>query len=105
MGKGMLPAGSICPRVRHQTFTSTHQLFSALHCQSVSMPQWQMTNLGEEGEGNQGAGRGGRESEGLVKKETDDLRDGWRDCGQYERRHKGGGRAMKERRSQENGGK
>lgn len=57
MGKGMLPAGSICPRVRHQTFTSTHQLFSALHCQSVSMPQWQTTKTWvrrEKGIGGQG---------------------------------------------------
>lgn len=36
MGKGKVPAGSICLRVRHQTFTSAYQLFSALHCQSVS---------------------------------------------------------------------
>lgn len=81
MGKGMLPAGSICPRVRHQTFTSTHQLFSALHCQSVSMPQWQTTNPGEEGEGNQRTGKGGREKGRPVRKETDDLRDGSSDCG------------------------
>ena len=42
-GQRQLPAGSICPRVRHQTFTSNHQLFSTLHCQSVSMPLWQTT--------------------------------------------------------------
>lgn len=90
MGKGMLPAGSICPRVRHQTFTSTHQLFSVLHCESVGMPQWQTTNLGEEGEGDRRTGEGGREKGGPVKK--DDLRDGGRDCGPYERILKGGGR-------------
>lgn len=66
MGKGMLPAGSICPRVRHQTFTSTHQLFSGLHCRSVSMPQWQTTNLGEEEVegGENGGDREGRAGEG-----------------------------------------
>lgn len=81
MGKGMLPAGSICPRVRHQTFTSTHQLFRALHCQSVSMLQWQTTDLGEERGSNRRTEKGGREKEGPLRKDTDDLRDGGSDCG------------------------
>lgn len=76
MGKGMVPAGSICPQVRHQTFTSTHQLFSSLHCQSVSMPQWQTTNLGEEGDWKWRKGKEGTEKGGLVKKGNDDLKDG-----------------------------
>lgn len=45
MGKGKVPAGSICLWVKHQTFTSAYQLFSALHCQSVSVPQWQTTKV------------------------------------------------------------
>lgn len=89
MGKGTLPAGSICPRVRHQTFTSTHQLFSALHCQSVSMPQWQMTNLdeGRERKGNWRTGIGEKKKGGSVKEETDNLSDAGLNCEPSEWRH------------------
>lgn len=95
MGKGMLPAGSICPRVRHQTFTSTHQLFSALRCRSVSMPQWQTTKTRARRETGIGGHRGGgRERRG----------DGWRKKvmiwgmeGETEKqRHKGGWRMKKD---------
>ena len=91
MGKGMLPAGSICPRVRHQTFTSTHQLFSALRCRSVSMPQWQTTKTWVSREKGIGGHRGeGERREDGGRKEMDDLRDGGRDCGSFEKRHEGG---------------
>lgn len=45
------------------------------------MPQWQTTNLGEEGESNRRTEKGGGEKGGPVRKETNNLGDGGRDCG------------------------